>query len=95
MNQASGTAKIVAMIDETTVTIRELVIADKYFDFLNTVKKFLKLKYAPAKISLELSKLKAKSLNIKNELIVGSDIKKKNVRIKGRNFLPCFFPILG
>jgi len=44
MNQASGTAKIVAMIDETTVTIRELVIADKYFDFLNTVKKFLKLK---------------------------------------------------
>ena len=34
MNQASGTAKIVAMMDETTVTIRELVIADKYFDFL-------------------------------------------------------------
>ena len=44
MNQASGTAKIDAMIVEITVTIRELVIADKYFDFLNTVKKFLKLK---------------------------------------------------
>jgi septum formation protein len=36
-------------------------------------KKFLKLKYTPSKISLELSKLKAKSINIKNKLIVGSD----------------------
>ena len=34
---------------------------------------FLDLKYNPNKISLELSKLKAQSLNIKNTLVVGSD----------------------
>ena len=34
---------------------------------------FLDLKYNPSKVSLELSKLKAQSLNIKNTLVVGSD----------------------
>ena len=36
-------------------------------------KMFLALRYKPSKISLELSKLKAQSLNIKNTLVVGSD----------------------
>ena len=34
---------------------------------------FLVLRYKPSKISLELSKLKAQSVNIKNTLVVGSD----------------------
>ena len=36
-------------------------------------KALLKFKYKPSKISLELSKLKAKSLKIQNKLIIGSD----------------------
>ena len=36
-------------------------------------KKFLKLKYSPKKISLQLAKNKAKSIKIKNKTIVGSD----------------------
>ena len=36
-------------------------------------KRFVNLKYKPSKISLELSKLKAQSINTQNTLVVGSD----------------------